>query len=308
MARNRKPWMMKPFRNWMGVVPKPLRSSRKFSLELVPRVERLVAGGAMAKPLWLDAVLAHPPPLTHKFSGERPVRFEWREEDRLRRVWQRRNPEASMHPKVLFLDETQLPKGAAVEHPADTFVREQLKHIRRGKSEEEAYRLVYAQQEERRRFDDAEVAAARETARTVGAVPAVGAAAPDGDSLAARLLRRFAEESRDSGQPYPKHWFNADGSWRGIGVDDALSARTTRALSRQDSLAKLMDEVSLDNREEQDEEEEADDTRPGAAAAGASAEGSEDADAVARAREQARLLGAVPAVGAEEPEPRKADK
>ena len=276
MAR-RKWWMTKPFRNWMGVVPKPLRTQRTVKLELVPRVEQLVAGGAIAKPLWLDAVLAHPPPVTHKFSGERPVRFQWREDDRLRRIWQRRNPEAAMHPKVLFLDETQLPNSAVVEHPADTFVKRQQRLMRKGLSEEEAYRRVAQQDEERRRVADAEVATAQEQARSLGVTPAIGGAAlpgtsggartaPDGDGLAARLLRRFAEEARDSGEPYPKHWFDQDGSWRGIGIDDAIGARTSRALDRQRSLAKLMDEVSLDSRTpEDDDDDDEDDVDAGVA-------------------------------------------
>ena len=53
----RKKWMLKPFRNWPGVVPKPvLGSPRRVQLELLPRVQQLVAGGVMAKPVWLDAV------------------------------------------------------------------------------------------------------------------------------------------------------------------------------------------------------------------------------------------------------------
>ena len=238
----RKWWMNKPFRNTMGVVPKPHLSSRTVRTDLVPRVEQLVAGGAIPKPVWLDAVLAHPPPLAHRFSGERPVRFEWREEDRLRRIWQRRNPEASMHPKVLFLDESRLP-ASAIEHPADAFVKKQQALMRRGLSEEEAYRRVAGEQEERRRVADAEVAAAREQARALGASPAGGgggAPAPDGDGLAARLLRRFAEEARDSGQPYPRHWYHDDGSWRGIGLDDNVDQRTKRAIERQGELMHLM--------------------------------------------------------------------
>ena len=162
-GRSRPKWFPKPIRNTAGLVPKPITTGRKIKTELVPRVDNLIKGGVIPKPLWYDAVLAHPPTLEHKMGGPRPKRFEWREEDRLRRVWQRRNPEASMFPKVLFLDETQLPPGTQTTHPADVFVRKQLAMMRKHNlSEEEAYRRVLMQQQQKEKIADEEVEAARE--------------------------------------------------------------------------------------------------------------------------------------------------
>lgn len=154
-----------------------------------------------------------------------------------------------MHPKVLFLDETQLPAGTPTQHPADVFVRRQLTLMRKGYSEEEAYRRVLHLQQSKQRIDDDVVAAARAQASAIGAEAATAAedvgtagTAGSGDSaaregFAARLLRRFAEEARDGGQPYPKHWFldkdgvPGKGPWRGIGAAQ-VDKRTVRALER----------------------------------------------------------------------------
>jgi hypothetical protein len=227
---NKKWFMQKPVRNWRGIVPKPLSSSRAVRVDLLPRTQRLVAGGVIPKPLWLDAMLAHPPPVEHKYTGERPVRFQWREEDRLRRTWQRRNPAASMHPKVLFVDESRLPAGSALEHPADIFVRKQMALMRKGLSEEEAYRRVLNEEEEASRPSRGEVSDAHASARALGATPAQPETSREG--FAERLLRRFAEEARDGKQPYPEHWFNEDGTWRGIGMATQLQGSTRRALER----------------------------------------------------------------------------
>lgn len=259
---NRKKWMLKPFRNWPGIVPKPLMSQRRVKIGLLPRVQRLVAGGAIPKPLWLDAVLAHPPPFEHLMSGEPPRKLEWREDDRLRRIWQRRNPEASMHPKVLFLDESQLPPSA-IEHPADVFVKRQQALMRRGLSEDEAYRRVLEEDEDAKRVDDAEVAAAQAKARAMGASPAAGGMSPPKVTLAEQLLRRFAEEARDSSQPYPRHWFNADGTWRGIGESASIDSKTTRALGRAGApLADMFAQASLAEEELESRPEEDDDDEP----------------------------------------------
>ena len=239
-GRSRPKWFPKPIRNTAGLVPKPITTGRKIKTELVPRVDNLIKGGVIPKPLWYDAVLAHPPTLEHKMAGPRPKRFEWREEDRLRRVWQRRNPEASMFPKVLFLDETQLPPGTQTTHPADVFVRKQLAMMRKHNlSEEEAYRRVLMQQQQKEKIADEEVQAAREQAKALGASPAVdGAQKFLREGFAARLLRRFAEEARDSKQPFPKHWF-ADGpdgergmgEWRGLAQPE-LESKTVKAFER----------------------------------------------------------------------------
>jgi hypothetical protein len=274
----KKWWMKKPFRNLPGVVPKPiLGSPRANPTELVSRVQQLVAGGAIAKPVWLDAVLAHPPPIEHRFNGPRPVRLEWREEDRLRRVWQRRNPEASMHPKVLFVDESQLP-ASVIEHPADTFVKRQQALMRKGLSEEEAYRRVLKEQQEERRASDGEAAAARKDARALGATPVGDRREHEG--FAERLLRRFAEEARDGGHSYPRHWFDDEGKWSGIGktpLSTQLDSRTMRGLQRAkatspDALARqYLDDIHLEDRDESDETDETE--RDSAANASGDADG-----------------------------------
>ena len=85
----RKPWHHKPIRNTLKI-PMPTNTARKVRSALLPRVQQLVKGGIVPKPLWLDAALAHPPPVAHKYRWGKPVKFEWRDEDRLRRIWQRR--------------------------------------------------------------------------------------------------------------------------------------------------------------------------------------------------------------------------
>jgi hypothetical protein len=264
----KKWWQSKPYRNWPGVVPKPMLTGRRIRSELLPRVQQQVRGGVISKPLWLDACLAHPPPLDHKFAGEKPTRFQWREEDRLRRTWQQRNPEASMHPKVLFLDESQLPPDTKAEHPADAFVRRQTAFMRRGLSEDEAYRRAHQQLSQEQRGAKDEVAAARAQAIALGATPAVGVGSAGSDAaggaggpakpgFATRLLRRFAEEARDGDQPYPRHWFNEDGTWRGIGDPSQFDRKTVRAIERTAAtqkadgdvggLASLFSDVQLRN-------------------------------------------------------------
>ena len=249
-------WMPKPYQNRRGVIPKPLYGSpRRIKEDLLPKVENLVIGGAIPKPLWLDAARANPPP--PKIAGRKPEKFEWREEDRLRRVWQRRNPEAaSTFPKVLFLDESSLPPGTQTEHPADEFISKQMELMRRGLSEEEAYRRVQQHMDQQRRVAADDVASARAQASALGASPAEGpgsgdteqsgASAPTPRGFAEQLLRRFAEEARDGNQPYPTHWFNADGSWRGIGDPASeISARTMRALNRTGRSTGLFQSVTF---------------------------------------------------------------
>ena len=61
-----------------------------------------------------------------------------------------------------------------------------------------------------------------------------------------QLLRRFAEEARDQGLPYPKHWFDADGSWLGIGFNqfrDQLPGKTRRALNYATAEADAVQDV-----------------------------------------------------------------
>lgn len=247
----RKKIAAKPLRNKRGFLPMLFGTGRRIKEELVPRVENLVAGGVIAKPIWFDVMNAHPPTFEHRVKAQKPHRFEWREDDRLRRTWQHRNPEASMHPKVLFLDETQLPAGTRTEHPADTFVRRQQSLMRKGLSEEEAYRRVLELSQQEQRGNADEVAAARAQASALGASPAEGGAAEGGaaeavgsaaaapgahsrEGFAARLLRRFAEEARESGQPFPKHWFldEGRGAWQGVGDRGQLDKATKKAFER----------------------------------------------------------------------------
>ena len=68
-GRSRPKWFPKPIRNTAGLVPKPITTGRKIKTELVPRVDNLIKGGVIPKPLWYDAVLAHPPTLEHKMGG-----------------------------------------------------------------------------------------------------------------------------------------------------------------------------------------------------------------------------------------------
>ena len=98
-----------------------------------------------------------------------------------------------------------------------------------------------------------------------------GATAPDGDGLAARLLRRFAEEARDSGQPYPRHWYHDDGSWRGIGLDDNVDQRTKRAIERQGELMHLMRQMDASFEEAATRDETDDNGVPVAGRSGAGA-------------------------------------
>ena len=78
-------------------------------------------------------------------------------------------------------------------------------------------------------------------AEALGATPATASRAPNdvttttgGPSMVAQhLLRRFAEEAREMNQPYPKHWFDAQGGWVGIGKTQsqlALQTSTLKAL------------------------------------------------------------------------------
>ena len=97
----RKKHADKPVRNIRGWIPKEIMTGRKVKVPLVPRVENLIQGGIVPKPLWYEAVRAHPPSFENKVADIVKIqKFEWRDDDRLRRIWQNRNPEASMHPKV----------------------------------------------------------------------------------------------------------------------------------------------------------------------------------------------------------------
>lgn len=196
---------------WKRLVPLPLVRNRVVKTKMLDRVSQLVKGGVVPKPLWYEAMLAHPPPL--KMQAEKPKRIDF-PEDRLRRVWLRRNPESTMHPKTLFVEEAALP-ATHKEHPADAFVKRQMALMRKGLSEEEAYREVMRQQKQATSASP-EAADARRAAMAFGAMPSGEAGVSGGGVLNEELLRKFAEEARAARMPYPEHWFAADGSWVGI--------------------------------------------------------------------------------------------
>ena len=253
-GRVRPWWIAKPMQNQRNMVPKPLFQSRNMEVPLLPRVTRLVQAGVIPRPLWLDTAIAHPPPIDSAKPKRNPTRLAWRDDDLLRRMWQRRNPqEAAAFAKVMFLDEQTLPVGTRTDHPADEFVRKQSALVRRGFSETEAYRRVKQQMDQKRKATD-DIAAARAQASALGVEPAEspGSVAADGNAkpktpagFAEQLLRRFAEEARDANQPYPQHWFGSDGEWNGIGDVSQLNARTRSMLSRTGRQTGLFDGMTF---------------------------------------------------------------
>ena len=92
-----------------------------------------------------------------------------------------------------------------------------------------------------------EAETARQQAEAMGAGSADSKpAGPVRTLMQQQLLRRFAEEARDQGLPYPKHWFDADGSWLGIGFDkfrDQLPGKTRRALNYATAEADAVQDV-----------------------------------------------------------------
>lgn len=161
-------------------------------------------------------------------------------EDELRRAWLRRNPAATMHPKALFLEEDMVPAPYRT-HPADTFVERQMELINTGMAEEEAYRAVDREQKRQEQIKALEAETARQQAEATGA-PTGGARPP----MQQQLLRRFAEEARDQGLPYPRHWFSEDGRWKGIGSSELkteLQGNTRRALNYAAPEAEAVGEV-----------------------------------------------------------------
>ncbi len=216
------------------------------------RVERLLRGKVIPTPLWYDAMKAHPPAERYtRTSKPRMMEFP---EDRLKRVWLRRNPAATLHPKVLFQEESSF-SPSELEHPADGFVRRQMELMRKGMGEEEAYRKVLEEQKQET-VGSPEAIDAMRAARSFGATQggetaevrggaARGVApgvlhvvplppppppapfvthqacplpsqASSGGGVKQALLREFAEDARAAGLPYPTHWFDKEGNWIGI--------------------------------------------------------------------------------------------
>eukprot|EP00316_Scyphosphaera_apsteinii_P005979 CAMPEP_0119338930 /NCGR_PEP_ID=MMETSP1333-20130426/97225_1 /TAXON_ID=418940 /ORGANISM="Scyphosphaera apsteinii, Strain RCC1455" /LENGTH=278 /DNA_ID=CAMNT_0007350351 /DNA_START=10 /DNA_END=846 /DNA_ORIENTATION=+ len=229
---------MPKLHDWPIPLTKNLVRSRKVKMVLMERVERLVRGGAIPRPLWYDIALAHPPPMKFKAKKKNQLTFP---EDELRRAWLRRNPQASMHPKTLFLEQDSLPADYR-QHPADVFVEQQVKLMKRGQSEEQAYRNVQELEKQAARIRAIETETAKQQAIALGAQPATDQAttAAVRPLLQQQILRQFAEEARDQGLPYPRHWFNADGAWRGIGASQIRSEMLT-------TTRKALDKSQLDS-------------------------------------------------------------
>mmetsp|Transcript_46554 Transcript_46554/g.101141 ORF Transcript_46554/g.101141 Transcript_46554/m.101141 type:complete len:270 (-) Transcript_46554:345-1154(-) len=210
-------------------LPKAPFNPRKIKIPLLPRVQKLVEGKVIPPPVWYEAALAHPPPLSYKVGKSKELRFP---EDDLREKFMRRNPSTTMQPKVLFVDDEEIP-AAYRNHPADVFVEQQVERMKAGESEEEAYRSVLREQQKQERVLSMETEAARQQALAMGATPAAGDGTHKKKSaqtmMQQRLLRQFAEEARDQGLPYPRHWFDKNGEWRGIGAEQLQKLeRTTR--------------------------------------------------------------------------------
>ena len=231
-------------------IPRVVRSGRVVRRHLLQRVGSLVKGGVIPRPLWFDAMLAHPPPPPLRLPKPHKITFA---EDDLRRTWLRRNPAATMRPKALFVEDDALPPGAR-DHPADAFAARQMELMERGYPREEAYRKVQREERERERARALEAEEARQQAVALGAASAAAPPADSGADAKARLqqqlLRRFAEEARDAGLAYPKRWFAADGSWIGIKTAPASGAATVReALSPEApedaALRALLDDVDI---------------------------------------------------------------
>jgi len=219
---------------WHVPMTKVVRSGRKVRTVLMERVERLVRGNVIPKPVWYDVALAHPPPLKFKEPKPRKLTFP---EDELRRTWLRRNPgTASMHPKALFIEDDLLPSSYR-QYPGDVFVDRQMELMRGGATKDEAYLAAHEELEQNKRIRELEAETARQQAAALGAEPATAerTAKAMRPMLQQQLLRRFAEEARDQGLPYPRHWFDASGKWKGVGVDkmrDELLPITRKSLDR----------------------------------------------------------------------------
>jgi hypothetical protein len=211
---------------------KPFLTGRKIKTTLMGRVDMLLRGKLIPRPLWYDAALAHPPGLRiNPINKPQAITFP---EDELRHEWIRRNPAATMVPKSLFLEEESVPPELRT-HPGDTFTERQMELIEQGVDPDEAYNMVKAEQEREGSVRALEDQSARKVAAALGAAPA-----DEGEGgrmrVQTQLLRRFAEEARDMGLPYPKHWFDHDGSWKGMGAQllrASLDGSTRRALDKK---------------------------------------------------------------------------
>lgn len=166
------------FSRMLNLTPKSVSNARKIKLSLLERVEPLLKGQVITTPLWYDAMKAHPP-LPKSGWTKKPRLLEF-PEDKLKRVWLRRNPWATMHAKSLFHEEEGL---HASQHPADAFVKRQMELMRKGMDEDDAYRQTVKQQEQQT-VASPEATEALAAARAFGATPGNEAAGETGEAAA----------------------------------------------------------------------------------------------------------------------------
>ena len=240
------------FSRMLNLTPKSVSNARKIKLSLLERVEPLLKGQVITTPLWYDAMKAHPP-LPKSGWTKKPRLLEF-PEDKLKRVWLRRNPGATMHAKSLFHEEEGL---HASQHPADAFVKRQMELMRKGMDEDDAYRQTVKQQEQQT-VASPEATEALAAARAFGATPGNEAAGETGEAAATSsgsgsgsgllkqaLLRKFAEEAREAKLPYPSHWFDKNGNWTGIPTTPSPSAASRRRSAATDELEEELSKVKI---------------------------------------------------------------
>ena len=243
------------FSRMINLIPKSVSNARKIKLSLLERVEPLLKGQVITTPLWYDAMKAHPPlPKTGWTKKPRLLEFP---EDKLKRVWLRRNPWATMHAKSLFHEEEGM-HASQRDHPADAFVKRQMELMRKGVDEDDAYRQA-AKQQEQQTVASPEATDALAAARAFGATPGGDATGETGEAAAASsgsssgggglvkqaLLRKFAEEAREAKLPYPSHWFDKDGNWTGIPTTTAASAAGRRRSAATDELDEELSKIKI---------------------------------------------------------------
>jgi len=239
----------------INLIPPNVSKARTIKRSLLERVEPLLKGNVITTPLWYDAMKAHPPlPKTGWTKKPRLLEFP---EDRLKRVWLRRNPWATMHAKSLFHEEEGL-SASQRDHPADAFVKRQMELMRKGLDEEDAYRQTLKQQEQQT-VASPEATDALHAARAFGATSggdetgeAGEAAASSGGSggglVKQALLRKFAEEAREAKLPYPAHWFDKEGNWTGIPTTTAATPAGRRRAAATDEIEQELSRLDLGDR------------------------------------------------------------
>ena len=146
-----------------------MRSGRVVRRHLLQRVGSLVKGGVIPRPLWFDAMLAHPPPPPLRLPKPHKITFA---EDDLRRTWLRRNRRRRCGRRRSSSRTTRC--RHARDHPADAFAARRMELMERGYPREEAYRKVQREERERERARALEAEEARQQAVALGAASAAG--------------------------------------------------------------------------------------------------------------------------------------